>query len=121
MHDNYFSGLLAFAPLPAQSGSGSPTPSLFGNPMVFLVLMVVMMYFVLIRPQQLRTKQQAKMLAALKSGDKVVTAAGLVGTVITIKEKDKTVTLRSGDAKFEVTKASITEVLPADVSNPTAA
>jgi preprotein translocase subunit YajC len=121
MHDNYFSGSLAFAAPPAQSGSAGASPSLFGNPMVFLVLMVVMMYFVLIRPQQLRTKQQAKMLAALKAGDKVVTAAGIVGTVITIKEKDKTVTLRSGDAKFEVTKASITEVMPADASNPTAA
>lgn len=121
MHQKCFSGLFASATPPSGSGSPAANQGLFNNPIIFIVLMVVMMYFVLIRPQQLRTKQQAKMLAALKSGDKVVTAAGLVGTVITIKEKDKTVTLRSGDAKFEVTKASITEVIPADASNPTAA
>ena len=49
----------------------------------------------------------------------MVTAAGIIGTVITIKDKEKTLTLRSGDAKFEVTKASITEVIASD-ANPTA-
>ena len=67
-----------------------------------MILLVVVFYFILIRPQQQRTKQQAKMLAALKSGDKVITAAGIIGMVVTVK--DKTVTLRSADAKFEVTK-----------------
>jgi preprotein translocase subunit YajC len=49
------------------------------------------------------------MLANLKSGDKVVTSSGIVGVVITVK--DKTVSLRSADAKMEVTKASVTEIL----------
>lgn len=68
-----------------------------------------MMYFMMIRPQQQRTKQMAKLLSSLKSGDKVVTSSGIVGTVITVKEK--TVSLRSADAKMEVTKSSITEIL----------
>ncbi len=119
MHVNCFSGLLAQATASA-TGSSGPQPGLFSNPLVFLGLMLVMMYFILIRPQQQRTKQQAKMLSALKSGDKVVTSAGIVGTVITVKEKDRTVTLRSADAKFEVTKASITEIIPDDASTPTA-
>ena len=55
------------------------------------------------------------MLAELKSGDKVVTASGIIGVVITVK--DKSVSLRSADAKFEVTKASVTEIL--DASTPT--
>jgi preprotein translocase subunit YajC len=83
-----------------------------------MLLIGVMMYFILFRPQQQRAKQQAKLLAALKSGDKVITASGIVGTVITVKEK--TATLRSGDAKFEVTKASITDIIPDDASTPTA-
>jgi len=83
-----------------------------------MILLVVVFYFVLIRPQQQRSKQQSKMLAALKAGDKVITAAGLVGIVITVK--DKTATLRSGDAKFEVTKASITEIVPDDANTPAA-
>jgi preprotein translocase subunit YajC len=83
-----------------------------------LVLMGVIFYFLMLRPQQQRAKQQAKMLAAMKPGDKVITGAGILGTVITVK--DKTVTIRSADAKFEVTKASITEIVPDDASTPTA-
>ena len=79
-----------------------------------MVLLGVMMYFILIRPQQQRAKQQSKMLATLKSGDRVVTAAGIIGTVVTVK--DKSVSLRSADAKFEVTKASITEILADDTT-----
>jgi preprotein translocase subunit YajC len=86
--------------------------------LVFVVLVGVMMYFLMIRPQQQRAKQQTKLLSALKSGDKVITSAGIVGTVITVREK--TVTLRSADAKFEVTKASVTEILPDDASTTTA-
>ena len=89
------------------------------NPLVAflpMILLVVVFYFILIRPQQQRAKQQRKLLEALKSGDRVVTAAGIIGTVITVKEK--TVSLRSADAKFEVTKASVTEIL-ADDTNPT--
>jgi preprotein translocase subunit YajC len=117
MHANSFFGLLAFAPPPSGSQSGS-AQGLFGSPLVLLVLMGVMMYFILIRPQQQRTKQQAKMLAALKSGDKVITSAGLVGIVISVREK--TVTMRSADAKFEVTKASVIEIVPEDAGTPTA-
>jgi len=117
MHVNSFSGLLAFAPPPAGSQSGQQQNPLF----TFLpvVAMVVIFYFILIRPQQQRTKQQAKLLSALKSGDKVITSAGIVGTVVTVKDKDNTVTLRSGDAKFEVTKASITEIRADDASTTT--
>ncbi len=109
MHLNLSMGLLAQAG--GQGTSATPTQSLFGSPIVLLVLMGVMMYFVVFRPQQQRAKQQAKMLSALKSGDKVATSAGIIGTVITVK--DKSVTLRSADSKFEVTKASVTDILEA--------
>ena len=78
------------------------------NPiMAFLpmILLVVVFYFILIRPQQKRAKEQRKMLEALKSGDKVVTSAGIIGEVITVKEKS--VSLRSADTKLEVTKDSV--------------
>ena len=76
---------------------------------MLLVLMGVMMYFLLFRPQQQRAKQQARLLSNLKSGDKVVTSSGIIGVVITVK--DKTVSLRSADAKMEVTKSSVTDIL----------
>ena len=77
--------------------------------------MFVMMYFIMIRPQQLRAKQQKKLLEALKSGDRVMTSSGFIGIVISVKDKavPPTVTIRSSDAKFEVTKASVTEILEA--------
>ena len=96
---------------PGQPGSGQPQP-FFSSPLVLLVLIAVMMYFMLFRPQQQRAKQMAKLLASLKAGDKVVTSSGIVGVVITVK--DKTVSLRSADAKMEVTKSSITEILQGD-------
>jgi preprotein translocase subunit YajC len=122
MHVNSFSGLLAFAGLLADGGTSGPQPnavqSLIGSPLIMIVLMGVMFYFLLFRPQQQRAKQQAKLLAALKPGDKVVTASGIVGTIITLK--DNTVTLRSADSKFEVTKASVTDVIPAESTPATA-
>jgi preprotein translocase subunit YajC len=69
------------------------------------------MYFLILRPQQQRTRQQQKLLSALKAGDKVVTASGIIGVVTSVREKS--VSLRSADAKFEITKASVTEILEA--------
>ena len=74
-----------------------------------MILLVIVFYFILIRPQQQRAKQQAKLIANLKSGDKVVTSSGIIGVVTSVK--DRTVSLRSADAKMEVTKSSVTEIL----------
>ena len=74
-----------------------------------MILLVIVFYFILIRPQQKRAKQQAKLIAGLKSGDKVVTSGGIIGVVTSVK--DRTVSLRSADAKMEVTKSSVTEIL----------
>lgn len=73
--------------------------------------MGVIFYFILIRPQQKRAKDQRKMLETLKSGDKVVTSSGIIGEVITVK--DRSVTLRSSDAKFEITKESVAGITEA--------
>ena len=116
MHLNCFSGILAFATPPSNGQPAQPAnPFMAFAPMI---LLVVVFYFILIRPQQQRAKQQKKLLEALKAGDKVITASGIVGTIVSVK--DRTVSLRSADAKFEVTKASITEIIADDASTPTA-
>lgn len=69
----------------------------------------VIFYFVLIRPQQKRARQQAEMLKSIKRGDRVVTSSGIIGIVTSVKEKS--VTLRSDDAKLEVTKGAVGEIL----------
>jgi len=83
--------------------------SLLNSPLPMLVLFGVVFYFILIRPQSQARKKQAALLAALKSGDRVVTSSGIIGTVVTVK--DNTISLRSADAKMEVTKASVTQIL----------
>jgi preprotein translocase subunit YajC len=60
-----------------------------------LVLMFVVLYFLLIRPQQKRQKTRTQMLNSLKKGDKVVTIGGLHGTIVDIT--DDTVVLRVND------------------------
>jgi preprotein translocase subunit YajC len=104
MQINSFPSLLAQA-APA-AGQPPQNPVMAFMPMI---LLVVVFYFILIRPQQKRAKELRKLIESLKSGDEVVTSAGIVGTVVTVK--DKTVTLRSGDAKFEVTKGSVSEIV----------
>ncbi|MBU6409697.1 MAG: preprotein translocase subunit YajC [Verrucomicrobia bacterium] len=93
----------------APSGPVSPLQTFFGSPVIFFALLIVMMYFLLFRPQSQQRKQQARLLEGLKAGDRIVTSSGIVGVVITVK--DKTVSLRSMDAKMEVTKSSVTEIL----------
>jgi len=117
MHLNGLNAFLADATAaPATAGqTGSPgaqpTPmqQLFGSPLILIVLMVVMMYFMMIRPQSQQRKRLAQLLETLKSGDKVVTTSGIIGVVVSVK--DKTISLRSADAKMEVTKSSVVEIL----------
>jgi len=73
-----------------------------------LVLLVVVFYFALIRPQQKKAKEHATLLKSIKPGDRVITTSGIVGVIVTVKEKS--LTLRSADAKFEVTKSAIAEI-----------
>jgi preprotein translocase subunit YajC len=102
---------LASAALFAQASGGSANQGgLLGNPLVMMVIMVVMMYFIAIRPQQQKAKELAARIAALKVGDEVVTTAGLHGVVSSIKET--TVMLKVADnVKLEFDKVAVASVL----------
>lgn len=88
------------------AGGQSQQPAWAG--LVPMVLMFVIFYFLLIRPQQKKAKEHAELLKTLKRGDKVVTNGGIVGVIITVKEKH--VTVRSEDSKFEVLRTAIAEI-----------
>jgi preprotein translocase subunit YajC len=110
MHLIDLNGILAQATAPQSAPGMQPSPfDALKSQLPFFLLIGIIFYFILIRPQQQRAKQQAKLISNLKSGDKVVTSAGIIGVVITVK--DQTVSLRSADAKMEVTKSSVTEIL----------
>ena len=79
------------------------------NPLVQLfplVLIFIVFYFLLIRPQKQKEKEHQKMLAGVNKNDEIVTLGGIHGTVVSVK--DKTVTLRIDDnVKMEIEKNSI--------------
>lgn len=77
--------------------------------LLMLGTMGIMFYFVLIRPQQKKAREHEKLLETIKMGDKIVTNSGIIGTVLTVK--DKHVSIRSADSKLEVLKSAVGEVL----------
>ena len=102
---NHLHTILAFA---APGGSGQGQADAWTS-LVPLILLMVVFYFVLIRPQQKKAKQHTEMLKTVKAGDKIVTSGGVIGVVISVKEKGG-VTIRSADAKLEITRAAIAEI-----------
>ena len=90
---------------PAQPGQQQAP---FWTSLVPLVLLVVVFYFALIRPNRKNSDNIPKCLKLSRPGDKIITSGGIVGVVVSVKEK--TLSLRSADAKFEVTKSAIAEI-----------
>ena len=81
--------------------SGSPLMNLLPVVLIFIVF-----YFLLIRPQKKTQDEHKKMVAGLKKNDEVITAGGIHGTIMNVK--DTTVTLKVDDnVKVEVQKSSI--------------
>jgi preprotein translocase subunit YajC len=80
-----------------------------------IILMFAIIYFLLLRPQQKRQRQQQTMLDSLRKGDRVVTAGGIFGTIVGIKEKQGIVVLRVAESvKVEIAKASIARIVQKD-------
>ncbi len=73
---------------------------------VFLVLMVGVFYFILIRPQQKRQKQHKQLIDELKRGDRVITAGGIYGQVDSVSDDNVLVKVESG-ATIRVAKGSV--------------
>jgi preprotein translocase subunit YajC len=95
----------------AQTGSPGPMPGGgIGSFFVPLIFIFIIMYFVMIRPQKKRQEQQQKLIGGLKTGDRVVTNAGIHGLISNVKET--TVLVKVADnVKIEMDKSAITNVL----------
>lgn len=98
------STLIAQAPAaPSPAGTGIAT-------FVPFIFIFVIMYFVLLRPQMRRQKDQQRLVSALKTGDRVVTNAGIHGLISNVKET--TVIVKVADnVKIEMEKSAISNVL----------
>jgi preprotein translocase subunit YajC len=86
-----------------------------------IVLMVVLFYFMLIRPQQKRAKEHQVMLGNLKRGDNVVLSSGMLGKIVRVEDKEVGVEIAQG-VTVKVVKGMITEVRskgePAPANDP---
>ena len=81
-----------------------------GSFFVPLIFIFIIMYFVMIRPQKKRQEQQQKLMAGLKTGDRVVTNAGIHGLISNVKET--TVLVKVADnVKIEMEKSAVATVL----------
>jgi preprotein translocase subunit YajC len=85
--------------------------------LVMFALIIGIFYFLILRPQQKRQKERQKLLEAVKKGDKVITAAGLHGTVAGLDEK--TVLLQVADnVKMKFERSSIASIVREGESKP---
>jgi preprotein translocase subunit YajC len=82
-----------------------------------LILIFVIFYFFLIRPQQKRAKDHLAMVASLKRGDEVITSGGIIGTVERVMEDDIIEFILGYTLKVQIIKSTITSLLKKKESN----
>ncbi len=76
-----------------------------------IILIVVVFYFLLIRPQQKKVKQHREMVSALRRGDRIVTAGGLIGTVTKVVNDTEAMVELAEGVRVRVMRHTIQEVL----------
>jgi preprotein translocase subunit YajC len=101
----------------ADKKAQSPLGSL-GGMLPMLLFMFIIIYFLMIRPEQRKQKERQKLLSAIKKGDRVMTAAGMFGTVGNVK--DATVMVKIAEnTTVEFSKSAITTILNNDGTEKT--
>lgn len=108
MLNAFFSLPTAFQPLLAQATQTDPRAQMMST-VGMAVMMIVVVWFMIIRPQQKKAKEQTELLKTLKANDKVVTNSGIIGIVTSVR--DDSVTIRSGESKLEVQKSTVTQIV----------
>ncbi|MDD5085714.1 MAG: preprotein translocase subunit YajC [Candidatus Omnitrophica bacterium] len=94
----------------AMAGGAPAEGQAAANPIVaFLpfILMFVIFYFLLIRPQQKKQKDHQKMVSELKKGDQVVTSGGVLGTIAAVKDDTVVLKMEDGESKMEILKSAV--------------
>ena len=76
-----------------------------------LILIFVIFYFFLIRPQQKRVKDHKAMVASLKRGDEIITSGGIIGTIDRVMEDDRIEVTIGENVKVQIIRSTITSLL----------
>ncbi|MDR3727498.1 MAG: preprotein translocase subunit YajC [Terracidiphilus sp.] len=100
---NVVTSFALLAGAPAGAGGSS-------IPMLLPLLLIPVLYLVMIRPQQKRQKQWQAMLGSIKAGDRVTTAGGIRGVILSIKDDVIVIRVAPDNLKLEVSKSAIASV-----------
>jgi preprotein translocase subunit YajC len=100
--------LHTMAMAPAANGQAGQTSPVFT--VGWMVFMVAIFYFVMIRPQRRREKERKALIESVKSGQRVLLTSGIIGEVATVKEKTLLV-LIAEKTKIEVIKSAVAQVI----------
>jgi preprotein translocase subunit YajC len=112
----------------AQAGTGGGTSSSLLPFIVQFVLIIAIIYFIMVRPQQKQRQKHEESLRNLKRGDEIVTTGGIVGEVVHIRETSKDgganrlddrVTIKSGESKLVVERGRIAKIVGPQTSSST--
>lgn len=94
---------------PAFAQSGGLAEGGFG--LLPIIFVMIIFYFLLIRPQQKRAKQHKAMVAAMRRGDKVITNGGLVGTVSKVTDDSEYVDVEiAKDVKVQIVRSMVADI-----------
>jgi preprotein translocase subunit YajC len=95
----------------AQAAGGAGQQNVFGPGLLVPVLLLVVFYFLLIRPQNKRAKEQRDMLSKIAAGDEVATAGGILGKVVEVGDQFVSLEI-ANDVTVKLQKFQIAQVLP---------
>ncbi|HXE27589.1 MAG TPA: preprotein translocase subunit YajC [Stellaceae bacterium] len=102
---------MLITPAYAQAAAGGGDASSMMVQLAPLALIFVVFYFFLIRPQQQKAKQQRSMLDAIRRGDRVVTAGGLIGTVAKVVSNEEVLIDLADNVRVRAVRSTISQVL----------
>ncbi len=88
--------------------------SVMSTQLLLMLVFVVLMYFVMIRPNQVKQKKWQEMLSQLKTGDKVTTNGGIRGVIVSVKDDVVQIRVAPDNIKLEFVKAAIASVTVPD-------
>lgn len=94
----------------AQTAGGVGGSGDFLTALIPWIFIIIIFYFLLIRPQQKRVKQHKEMVGAVAKGDKIVTQGGILGKVTKVAEDEVTVEIAAG-VKIQVIKSTLSDVV----------
>ena len=99
----------------AATAPGGPFAKILLSPFMPFVFILLIMYFMVLRPQSQEKKKLEQAMSKLKKGDKVLTTSGIVATVVTIDDK-RVLLLVSEGVKVEFVRSAIAQVLSVETS-----